>query len=437
MNTTVGEHLGIVVVDDDPIFRDIVCATLRRLSRFVIFEAASGDELVDHLERQSIDCIILDYDLGQETGLAVKQRIEDSRQERVPIVMLTGDGRESTAIRAFRMGIADYIPKRGLLTENLVRTVLDVVERSRAERSEAAERRRLLAASSIDAATGLEGRTRLDERLALLAALPTAAGSNYALILVEIVDYDALLGRFGFKIADQALRLVAKRLSALTRSSDICGRYEDGTFLVIADVRADGELLHRICRRFAEQSASRLTSDVADLQLSVRVAAAMAAPAMSDAGPAEGRHPALAFAQSAMDRARLSDTAVVIAAAASPASVKVAADPPPAGADVPFEPPERRPAADELRSEDRRRHPRQRVLRRGLIHLLGKQSTMNCTVRNLSVDGMGLRLEAPCAVPEVFDLEVMGSGTRKRVRVRWQLATDIGVEVVRSGDVDL
>ena len=284
MSTIAGEHLGVVIVDDDPIFRDIICATLKKTSSFVIFEAGSGDELIDLLARQSVDCIVLDYHLGTETGLSVKQRIEDSRPERVPIVMLTGDGRESTAIRAFRMGIADYVPKRGLQPEQLVRTVLDVVESSRKERSEEAERRRLLAASSIDAATGLEGRIRLDERLTLLAAMPPAARRNYALTLIEIVDYEALMGRFGFKLADQALRLIGKKLSALTRSGDVYGRYEDGTFLVIADVRSDEALLQRICCRFAEQLATRFTSDVADLQLVVRVAAAMAAPAAVDAG---------------------------------------------------------------------------------------------------------------------------------------------------------
>ena len=90
-----------------------------------------------------------------------------------------------------------------------------------------------------------------------------------------------------------------------------------------------------------------------------------------------------------------------------------------------------RPADEELRSEDRRREPRQRVLRRGLIHLIGKQSTINCTVRNVSRNGMGLRLEAPFALPEVFDVEVVGSGPRKRVKVRWQAARDFGVEIIR------
>lgn len=435
MSTIGEEHLGVVVVDDDPIFREIVCATLRRTSHFVVFEAGSGDELVALLEQQSIDCIVLDYDLGMETGLAVKQRIEALRSERLPIVMLTGDGRESTAIRAFRMGIADYVPKRGLQPEHLVRTILDVVGRSRRERSEEAERRRLLAASSIDAATGLEGRTRLDERLALLATMPTAGCSNYALILIEIVDYEPLLARFGFKMADQALRSIAKKLSTLTRSGDVCGRYEDGTFLVIADVRADVELLLRMGHRFAEELVTRFTSDVADLQLLVRVAGAMAAPITGDAGSAGSRHPVLVPATLAMDQARASDTVVTIAAVATRASG--AEDvPAPGGPGGNSEPAAARPAGEELRSEDRRRHPRQRVFRRGLIHLLGKQSTINCTVRNVSLDGMGLRLEAPGAVPEVFDLEVVGSGARKRVRVRWQASKDIGVEVISSLNAD-
>ena len=435
MSTIDEEHLGVVIVDDDPIFREIICATLRKTSLFVIFEAGSGDELVALLKQQSIDCIVLDYDLGMETGFTVKQRIEASSSERVPIVMLTGDGRESTAIRAFRMGVADYVPKRGLNSENLIRTVQDAVRRSRRERSEDADRRRLLAASSTDATTGLEGRTRLDERLRLLYTMPAGLCSNYGLILIEIADYEGLTGRFGFKVADQALKAVAIKLSALTRSGDVCGRYEDGTFLVIADVQADQELLSRICSRFAEQLVMRLTSDTADLQLMVQVAAALAAPISSEAKSVGSWHPALMPASLAMDGGRGSAMQVTIAAgpvrALEPREESRAVSPIGGNSEATAS----RPAAEEFRSEDRRKHPRQRVFRKGLIHFIDKPSTINCTVRSHSLAGMGLRLDIPCAVPDTFDLEVLGSGTKMRVRVRWQSSKDIGVEVVRSADV--
>ena len=272
----------------------------------------------------------------------------------------------------------------------------------------------------------------MDERLTLLSTMRAASCSNYALTLVEVVEYEALMARFGFRVADQALKLVAKKLATLTRSGDVCGRYEDGTFLIIADVQADDKLLHRICSRFAEHLVTRLTSDVADLQLTVRVAAAMAAPISSEARAAGSRHPALITATLAMDEGRVSGTTVTIGALPTRNSGTDEGARTLGPGSGNSEGAASRPAAEEFRSEDRRKHPRQRVFRKGLIHLLGKQSTINCTVRSVSLDGMGLRLDLPCAVPDIFDLEVVGSGTRKRVRVRWQASKDIGVEIVRS-----
>ena len=69
MNSLAEENLGVAVVDDDPIYRELICATVGKKSKFVIFEASSGKELFDILATQRIDCIVLDYDLGEESGL--------------------------------------------------------------------------------------------------------------------------------------------------------------------------------------------------------------------------------------------------------------------------------------------------------------------------------------------------------------------------------
>ena len=432
MNALADEHLGVVLVDDDAAFREIIIATLASQSSFVLFEAASGDELVEVLNHQRIDCIVLDYDLGMETGLGVVERIDELAHKRLPIIMMTGDGRQSTAIRAFRMGVADYIPKHGLRPEILIRTVLDVVERHRRELLSEAEGLRLLAASTSDAKTGLESRTSLDERLALLAALPPASQAQYGLILVEIDGYKGIVERFGFKMADQALRAIARKLPGCTRSSDVCGRYEEAVFLVIGDVQSDEGLLERICRRLAADLEVRLTSDVADLRLSVRIAGALALLAPAVRGGATDGSRFLDRVKVALAQVELSGTVALVArsGAVSPGALEMASGP--AGQWPDREASDGRPAADELRSSDRRQHVRQRVLKRGVIHIPGVLSTVNCTVRNLSPGGAGLRLEAPCAVPDTFDLEVVGSGAKQRVQVRWQLARDLGVEFVRA-----
>jgi CheY-like chemotaxis protein len=428
MNALAKEHLGVAVVDDDPIYRDVICTTLAKVSTFVIFQAASGKELFDILTMQRVDCIVLDYDLGDESGLSVMQRIDDTYPEPPPIIMMTGGGRESVAIRAFRMGVDDFLPKNGLRPEHLVASVLRVVQQDREEALTKIEHERLVAASGIDVATGLEGRVRLDERLNQLVRLPSRA--CYALILAEFLEYQHVEQRFGLKTADQCLRAFGKRLQELARSSDVCGRYSSATFLVIAEVGSNADYLDQILGRLEEGLSLRLHLDLADIAISACVAGSRCPEAVNSerAGASYLLEPTAARLAQAKTATTLPKT-LRDARIHTPRSTRFQLPiPANSGAGLSADGLDLRPAADELRATDRRRETRQRVFRRGLIHMIDSGATSSCHVRNISSSGAGLRIDAAFAVPETFDLEIAGSGEKRRAHVRWQIGMDLGVE---------
>ncbi len=432
MGALAEEPLSVVVVDDDPIYRELICATVAKKSKFVIFEASSGKDLFDILAMQRIDCIVLDYELGEESGLAVMKRMDEAYSEPPPIIMITGGGRVSIAIRVFKMGVCDYLPKSGLRAEHLIASVIKVVEQDRLETLTKIEHKRLLAASGVDFVTGLEGRTRLEERLNQLALLPPLSRAAYALILVEFVEYQRVKERFGLKMVDRSLRAFGQRLRELGRSSDVCGRYEGATFLVIADLGSGAENLDAICRRLVDKLSLRLNFDLADISITACVAGSRCSETVHTdrAGALYLLEPVSALLAQAKT-ARLPFKT----------SLDGRLDPPPRVACQPSDPAawdspatasglDARPAADVLRATDRRREIRHRVFKRGLIHMIDSDATSNCMVRNISTHGAGLRIDAPFPVPETFDLEIAGSGERQRVRLRWQTGIDLGVEFV-------
>jgi DNA-binding NarL/FixJ family response regulator len=49
-----------------------------------------------------------------------RPKICAARRSVPPMIMLTGDGRESTVIKALRMGMDDYLPKRDLKAVTLI-----------------------------------------------------------------------------------------------------------------------------------------------------------------------------------------------------------------------------------------------------------------------------------------------------------------------------
>src|SRR6202035_4956148 len=99
-----------------------------------------------------IDCIVLDYNLGGETGLEVNQQLKEALQDPPPVVMLTGKGRDSTIIEAFRGGMSDYLSKHDLTRDELLRAVWDAVHRKTEERGQRDEKERLKREVSATAA---------------------------------------------------------------------------------------------------------------------------------------------------------------------------------------------------------------------------------------------------------------------------------------------
>jgi DNA-binding response OmpR family regulator len=98
----------ILVVDDEPIVREVVVRYLER-DGFRTLEAASGDEAQRLLEQQPPSLVVLDVMLPGIDGLALCRWIR-SRSD-LPIVMLTARGEETDRIVGLELGADDYLTK--------------------------------------------------------------------------------------------------------------------------------------------------------------------------------------------------------------------------------------------------------------------------------------------------------------------------------------
>jgi diguanylate cyclase (GGDEF)-like protein len=410
------QHLGIAIVEDDIVFRRLISALLAKQTQFHVFEAASGEALDQILSAEAIDCILLDYNLGDENGFAIMQRIGLKYQSVPPIIMLTGDGRESTVIKALRMGMEDYLSKRDLNAAGLIAAIDRVVRKDRDAKREKAEYLRLIQASDTDPATGLHSRSQLENRLARIVSLPLENRSSYALIAIELTELDAIIARFGLNVGDQVLRKFAERLRAAARSTDTFGRYSENIFLVIVETGDDRAVLRNMHEKFLSDLSFRLDLNATSIQISARVGNVRCHEVRRD-----GVLTPVELVEAAM--ATLSSEAAV---GQEPV--------PDGGSSIDVEktaaPSHDQNARSGLRTSDRRKEARKRVLKRGQIVVPSLGLVVDCTVRNLSIGGATVRIDVLFAPPPEFDLAIVGDGTTRRVRVQWQVGTDLGVEYI-------
>jgi len=100
---------NIALVDDDPKILELTAKYLRD-QNLNVFVADSGSALDDIVNANSIDLIVLDLMMPEESGLNLCQRYR-AKNINVPIIMLTAKGDEVDRIVGLEMGADDYLPK--------------------------------------------------------------------------------------------------------------------------------------------------------------------------------------------------------------------------------------------------------------------------------------------------------------------------------------
>lgn len=137
----IDEQINVLLVEDDDVDSEAVLRYVRAQNLpYHVTCTRSAREAGEYLKDGNFDVVLLDYNLGNGTGLDVLPDAGDAA-----VVIITGSGSEKTAAEAMRLGASDYIVKD--TSQNylsvLPLTIRSVMDRRRARR-ELEELRHLL-----------------------------------------------------------------------------------------------------------------------------------------------------------------------------------------------------------------------------------------------------------------------------------------------------
>ena len=118
----------ILVIDDEPAIRDSLKMVLE-YEGYEVMQAATGEEGVKLVERESPDLVFLDIKMPGMDGMEVLQKLKHM-VENTPIVVFSGHGTINAAVEATRLGAFDFIEKP-LDTNRLMVTVRNAVDTRR------------------------------------------------------------------------------------------------------------------------------------------------------------------------------------------------------------------------------------------------------------------------------------------------------------------
>jgi DNA-binding response OmpR family regulator len=110
----------VLVVEDEQKTRDSLVEGFR-LESWTVFSAASGEEALALIDRESVDLVVLDWMLPDQDGIEMLQHIR-RRAEHMPVLMLTARSTLADRVVGLDSGSDDYLTKPFAFAELLARS---------------------------------------------------------------------------------------------------------------------------------------------------------------------------------------------------------------------------------------------------------------------------------------------------------------------------
>ena len=231
-NTFAG--MTALVVDDNPVVRKMVAACLQRIG-LVIIEAENGRKAYDLVKENisRIDLAIVDCEMpvmrGDEFIHLVRQLPE---AEHLPLLSLSGFGRESGVLQMFRAGATDYLVKPFIAEELLARVQVHLQLRRHVRRLEELNKN-LYEKAVNDELTGLRNKRYFQEAFEEMFARTLRARTDISCLFFDLDHFKQVNDTCGHSFGDYVLKTIGPLLKKNLRCGDLAARFGGEEFVVV------------------------------------------------------------------------------------------------------------------------------------------------------------------------------------------------------------
>jgi diguanylate cyclase (GGDEF)-like protein len=210
----------VLIIESSEQIRLLVGARLNQLDVDQI-TAENGEQGLVVAREQLPDLILLDVGLPDVSGFGVCHRLQHDPVTRDIPIILTGSDDPDDKVRAFEMGVVDYVSKPYHADELRARVAKALKNQALLDLLETQAR--------SDALTGLPNRALLTERLErAIRRCERDPDYKYAVLFLDFDRFKIINDSLGHEVGDLLLVSIAERLSSNLRASDMASNPGDG-----------------------------------------------------------------------------------------------------------------------------------------------------------------------------------------------------------------
>lgn len=226
--TKSNDNMKVLIIDDSKEDIDIIQNLLKKtdIIKFDIIHEYTLSSASQHIEKEKekFDCIILDLNLPDSSGMN-SLKVVQKRFPELPIVVLTVIDDEKIAIESLREGAQDYLVKGSIDGELILRSIIYAIERKKVDNK--LRKSETIYRNFID--TILEGLWMVDQE-------GNTVYTNQQLLNMLGYDKYEIIGQpfFNFvneKFREDAKKFFERRKSGLKDKYDFCFNKKDGSEL--------------------------------------------------------------------------------------------------------------------------------------------------------------------------------------------------------------
>lgn len=222
-----GDSIHILVIDDDEDDFIILDDLLSEASenKYALGWAQTYDEGLQLAAQDAHQVIVLDYQLGNKTGLDLLRSLRNTGSQ-LPVIMLTGAANYDVDVSAMELGATAFLDKNELTFQQIDRAI-------RYSLSQYSQLKYHQDLSITDALTGLHNRRGLTALSEHQFRLAERDEGELCLLLMDLDDFKQVNDTHGHQEGDRHLVAFADALRVTFRATDILSRPGGDEFAVL------------------------------------------------------------------------------------------------------------------------------------------------------------------------------------------------------------